>query len=338
MKATKKFKGMEDKELSFLKKKGASKAMVGHEAKEMKAEKKSGKPVEMSLGGMLKRYMFGHGRKMSSADAANPPKLFGGRGKLMGEIMRGNSPDKAAAIRKLLGGKQSSVNSDDFIARNPKPASFGQNMGMLGLMKGNRNFQQADDTPSPSNPIFNNNVPLRPKSMMDRAKTKSAIDGLSAKDPMYGDVNGNMRYVENRTPQQQMADAKFKADRSQEVQKQFEMLGLMPGRKQSATSGGAPALQPKKPDITAAGPNAPTSVMKKGGKVMKKGGCTKMATGGIAKANFGKGDLPGSKHFGRSTGEGIEKSYKANTKAVKHRQGDGCAQRGLTKIGRSKEK
>ena len=244
MKATKKFKGMEDKELSFLKKKGASKAMVGHEAKEMKAEKKSGKPVEMSLGGMLKRYMFGHGRKMSSADAANPPKLFGGRGKLMGEIMRGNSPDKAAAIRKLLGGKQSSVNSDDFRARNPKPASFGQNMGMLGLM---------------------------------------------------------------------------------------------PGYKQSATSGGAPAVQPQKPNITAAGPNAPTSVMKKGGKVMKQGGCTKMATGGIAKANFGKGDLPGSKHFGRSTGEGIEKGYKANTKAVKHRQGDGVAQRGLTKIGRSKE-
>jgi hypothetical protein len=73
------------------------------------------------------------------------------------------------------------------------------------------------------------------------------------------------------------------------------------------------------------------------GKPFAKGGCTKMATGGIAKANHAKGDIAGSKHFGRSTGEGIEKSYKANTKAVKHRQGDGVAQRGLTKIGRSKE-
>ena len=73
------------------------------------------------------------------------------------------------------------------------------------------------------------------------------------------------------------------------------------------------------------------------GKPFAKGGCTKMATGGVTKANNAKGDLPDSKHHGRSTGEGIEKSYKANTKAVKHRQGDGMAQRGLTKIGRSKE-
>lgn len=103
---------------------------------------------------------------------------------------------------------------------------------------------------------------------------------------------------------------------------------------------GTPPMQPNKPITPAPESVAPESAggnMKKGGKVMKKGGCTKMATGGIAKSNLAKGDLAGSKNFGRSTGEGIEKSYKANTKAVKHRQGDGCAQRGLTKIGRSKE-
>ena len=69
---------------------------------------------------------------------------------------------------------------------------------------------------------------------------------------------------------------------------------------------------------------------------MKKGGCVKMATGGIAKANYAKGDISG-KLFKASVGEGVEKGYKANTKIVKHRQGDGVAQRGLTKIGRSKE-
>jgi hypothetical protein len=72
------------------------------------------------------------------------------------------------------------------------------------------------------------------------------------------------------------------------------------------------------------------------GKPFAKGGCTKMATGGIAKANYAKGDISG-KLFKASAGEGIEKGYKANTKIVKHRQGDGVAQRGLTKIGRSKE-
>jgi len=69
---------------------------------------------------------------------------------------------------------------------------------------------------------------------------------------------------------------------------------------------------------------------------MKKGGCVKMATGGIAKANYAKGDISG-KLFKSSVGEGVEKGYKANTKIVKHRQGDGVAKRGLTKIGRSKE-
>jgi hypothetical protein len=98
-------------------------------------------------------------------------------------------------------------------------------------------------------------------------------------------------------------------------------------------------MQPNKPITPAPESVAPESAggnMKKGGKVMKKGGCTKMATGGIAKANNAKGDISG-KLFKASAGEGIEKSYKANTKAVKHRQGDGIAQRGLTKIGRSKE-
>jgi hypothetical protein len=80
---------------------------------------------------------------------------------------------------------------------------------------------------------------------------------------------------------------------------------------------------------------------------MKKGGCTKMAKGGLtvtkavkmpkfANANTTLSDLKG-KLTKPSGGEGAEKSYKANTKIVKHRQGDGIASRGLTKIGRSKE-
>jgi hypothetical protein len=230
----------------------------------------------MSFGGMLKGHMFGRGRGV------------GGMGKQLGEIMRGKVANPAAQARMMEmergRGKPSTVDSDDFRARNPKPASFGQAAGMLGMMKGNRNFQQADDMP----PAQSKGAPLpQRRSMADMAKAKAQF--ASQVGPSIGGSN---------------------------------TLGQMLG---------------PKPNITAAGPNAPTSVMKKGGKVMKKGGCTKMATGGIAKANFGKGDLAGSKNFGRSTGEGIEKSYKANTKAVKHRQGDGCAQRGLTKIGRSKE-
>lgn len=88
---------------------------------------------------------------------------------------------------------------------------------------------------------------------------------------------------------------------------------------------------------------------------MKKGGCVKMAGGGAVKDVGGKnsigrsGGIPTPKNANRSggdlsgkltkpsKGEGIERSYKANTNIVKHRQGDGAAQRGLTKIGRSKE-
>jgi hypothetical protein len=76
------------------------------------------------------------------------------------------------------------------------------------------------------------------------------------------------------------------------------------------------------------------------GKPFAKGGCTKMATGGFASANNppkNRSDLPGGKYFKPTVGEGIEKGYKANTQVVKHRQGDGIAKRGLTKIGRSKE-
>ena len=72
---------------------------------------------------------------------------------------------------------------------------------------------------------------------------------------------------------------------------------------------------------------------------MKKGGCVKMAVGGVVNANTppkSRTDLPGGKYFKPAVGEGIEK-YRAQTKIVKHRQGDGVAQRGLTKIGRSKE-
>lgn len=85
---------------------------------------------------------------------------------------------------------------------------------------------------------------------------------------------------------------------------------------------------------------APKTMIKHEAKEMKKGGCAKMAVGGFASANNppkSRSELPGGKHFKPAVGEGDEKGYKANTKVVKHRQGDGVAQRGLTKIGRSKE-
>lgn len=84
---------------------------------------------------------------------------------------------------------------------------------------------------------------------------------------------------------------------------------------------------------------APKAMVKHEAKEMKAGGCTKMMKGGAVKAKNANqlgGDLPGSKHHGRTTGEGVEKGYKANTKAVKHGR-DGIAQHGLTKVRRSKE-
>lgn len=74
-------------------------------------------------------------------------------------------------------------------------------------------------------------------------------------------------------------------------------------------------------------------------KGMKKGGCTKMAKGGVTgfkNANKTGGDLSG-KLAKPSFGEGVEKGYKAQTKLVKHGRGDGIAQRGRTKPQASKE-
>ena len=73
---------------------------------------------------------------------------------------------------------------------------------------------------------------------------------------------------------------------------------------------------------------------------MKGGGCTKkMATGGLTSfknANRTGGDLSG-KLTKSSTGEGVEKGYKASTKVVKSKGADGIAQRGRTKPQASKE-
>jgi len=111
-------------------------------------------------------------------------------------------------------------------------------------------------------------------------------------------------------------------------------------------AGFAAMMAKKKASFEKSGKDVEKKGMKEGSKAdmaldkkqmgMKKGGCVKMATGGIAKANYAKGDISG-KLFKSSVGEGVEKGYKANTKIVKHRQGDGVAKRGLTKIGRSKE-
>ena len=86
---------------------------------------------------------------------------------------------------------------------------------------------------------------------------------------------------------------------------------------------------------------APKSLMKgeAADQGMKKGGCTKMAKGGVTgfkNANKIGGDLTG-KLAKSSVGEGIEKGYKANTKLVKQGRGDGVVQRGRTKISASKE-
>ena len=75
---------------------------------------------------------------------------------------------------------------------------------------------------------------------------------------------------------------------------------------------------------------------------MKGGGCTKkMAGGGLASfknANRTGGDLSG-KLTKSSTGEGVEKGYKAQTKTIKatSKGMDGIAQRGRTKPQASKE-
>jgi hypothetical protein len=99
--------------------------------------------------------------------------------------------------------------------------------------------------------------------------------------------------------------------------------------------------------------------MKRGGRTMSKGGCTKMAKGGAVKDIGGKGDiggksLPAPKNANKtggdlsgklarpSGGEGVEKGYKAQTKIISMPKqgggrGDGIAQRGKTKIQASKE-
>lgn len=76
--------------------------------------------------------------------------------------------------------------------------------------------------------------------------------------------------------------------------------------------------------------------MKRGGPTkMAKGGCA-MAKGGIMNANRAKADMSG-KLLKPSGGEGIEKGYKAQTKIIKSKGGDGIAQRGRTKPQASKE-
>jgi len=179
MKSTKKFKGMD--------------------AKEIKAEK----PKEMAMGGfagLMRRGMM----------LRNDGRLMKGIPEMMSrmrvnkqqasEVMRGNSPDKMAAMRSLMGGiKSSSPNSDDFRASTPKGTQ-----SALGMFK--------------------------------------------------------------------------------------------PGLKQSATSGGTPAMQqlmPKRrPDVTISGPNAPTSVMKKGGCVTDAAKKTRYADGGMTMVKKGGKMVP----------------------------------------------
>jgi len=181
MKSTKKFKGMD--------------------AKEAKSEK----PKEMAMGGfagLMRRGMMGRNPEMMQRMMQGKSGILGGMGgnkQQIEEIIRGKSPDKAAAIRALMKTKTSPANSNDFRASTPKGTQ-----SALGMFK--------------------------------------------------------------------------------------------PGLKQSATSGGTPAMQqlmPKRrPDVTISGPNAPTSVMKKGGCVTDAAKKTRYADGGMTMVKKGGKMVP----------------------------------------------
>jgi len=116
-------------------------------------------------------------------------------------------------------------------------------------------------------------------------------------------------------------------------------------------AGFAAMMAKKKASFEKSGKDVEKKGMKEGSKAdmaldqkqagMKKGGCTKMAGGGLASfknANRTGGDLSG-KLTKSSMGEGVEKGYKAQTKVIKatSKGRDGIAQRGRTKPQASKE-